>query len=147
MSLLILLFLSLLILLVLYSSYSYSYPLISKLFVVLQTCVLNTHTGQRYITKPQNIYLWYLEKTPRNVPVWQKIRQVFYSLYISTEELQVALWTQSLFTRSYNTTIWTMKSNVVFHCLKYSWAQTGTPVFRIQQTHSMVIEYKWQSCT
>jgi hypothetical protein len=30
---------------------------------------------------------------------------------------------QSLFNRSYNSTIWTKKSNVFFHCLKYSWAQ------------------------
>ncbi len=45
-SLLILLFLSLLILLVLYSASSYSYLLMFKLMVVLQTCVLNTHLAK-----------------------------------------------------------------------------------------------------
>ncbi len=43
---LILLFISLLILLVLYSASSYSCLLIFKLFVVLQTCVLNTHLAK-----------------------------------------------------------------------------------------------------
>ncbi len=52
--------------------------------------------------KPQKItvwgcilrYQWYVEKTPRNVPVWQKIRQsIYHSLFSSIEQLQVALWT------------------------------------------------------
>jgi hypothetical protein len=37
-----------------YSSSSYSSRIIFKLFVVLQTCILNTHTGKRYINKQQN---------------------------------------------------------------------------------------------
>ncbi len=50
---------------------------------------------------------------------------------------------QSLLNRSYNTTICTTKYNVFFDCLKYSGAQKGTTVFRIQQKHSTVLEYKW----
>ncbi len=33
----------------------------------------------------------YVEKTPRNVTVWQKSAKVYHSLYSSTEQLQVAL--------------------------------------------------------
>ncbi len=68
-SLLILLFLSLLILLVLYSASSYSYLLIFKLIVVLQTCVLNTHL-QRYIHKRKNY--WITEKTTRKFQFGKK---------------------------------------------------------------------------
>ncbi len=45
---------------------------------------------------PPEIYIndTFVEKTPRNVPVWQKIRQsIPLLIYSSTEQLQVALWT------------------------------------------------------
>ena len=71
-SLLILLFLSLLILLVLYSASSYSYLLIFKLFVVLQTCVLNTHLAKLQTWTAKLIIS---RGNPAKIPVWGKIRQ------------------------------------------------------------------------